>query len=553
MIKSGFFDSINEDRPYTATDVGSLFHGIIADGVISGYGGGMVVSELNPTGMGIFVNTGKAWCHNSFITVVTPETIVVPDADWAHPRIDTIAVDFDSSNAARANTIVLIQGTPDSNPVPATLIDDANAGHYQHPLARISVGAGVTEITQSDITNTVGTSECPFASGTLQQYDAGELFLQYQARFDTWFNNLVDELSTTQVTNLQGQIDELTPRLDSGRNVIENGAFKVFFANGGFPGWTMEHHNVSWFWQTHQRHTSDGGVGRSWFQFWKLGNAAQTSTYSDSYMAATQQICLSRLRQSMSGTTEARPFTLSFWVESPIAGTFTAQLVMNQLHAMSLDFTVHAAKTAEYITLQFPPITSAQIDYAVAGQGAIAYDQAKLSIIVIAGSDYSGGGAQDVWHADTQDRTATENTALMGVILNPGYSDLSFELSDVQLEFNDEPTPFEYEEDEYLFTVATRRRGEYRSRTIGVGDATGYVQVDIEVDLPAGINTDNYTYNLYDCSVYINGTWEAFNVMYNILAREHRWIRWRIGVLGKPATQGAEYPVRYGIKWARNY
>ena len=54
---------------------------------------------------------------------------------------------------------------------------------WQYPLAYIYVGAGVTSIRQANITNCVGTSECPFVTAPLDKVEIDDLIAQWQ---DQW-------------------------------------------------------------------------------------------------------------------------------------------------------------------------------------------------------------------------------------------------------------------------------------------------------------------------------------------------------------------------------
>jgi hypothetical protein len=112
--------------------------------------------------MTVIVGEGRAWFDHTWTLNDTPLPIVVTAADPILKRIDTMVLDIDASTGVRANSIKLVKGTAASNPVRPVLAF-AN-GHYQYPLADILVNNGVTTIYQANITNLVGTSECPYAS-----------------------------------------------------------------------------------------------------------------------------------------------------------------------------------------------------------------------------------------------------------------------------------------------------------------------------------------------------------------------------------------------------
>lgn len=72
------------------------------------------------------------------------------------------------------------------NPVAPTLIRSTD--HNQYPLCNIYVKAGVTEITQSNITNLVGTGSCPFITGILESIDIEDLVSQWEAQWDEFYS-----------------------------------------------------------------------------------------------------------------------------------------------------------------------------------------------------------------------------------------------------------------------------------------------------------------------------------------------------------------------------
>ena len=87
-------------------------------------------------------------------------------------------------------------------------------------LCEVSVPAGAINIRQAQITDTRAISEvCGFVTGVIDQIDASDLFLQFQAQFsdfmsmnyeefETWFDYMKDQLSTDAAAHLQNELDE---------------------------------------------------------------------------------------------------------------------------------------------------------------------------------------------------------------------------------------------------------------------------------------------------------------------------------------------------------
>lgn len=205
-VTYGFYDSLNGDRVYNAGQMSKIFQGIISDGVMTSVGNGLSVTN-NAGSMNINVASGRAWFKNTW-TYNDATIVLTPDA--AEPvlnRIDSVIVEVNTDINSRVNTIKILKGTPASSPVAPTLTNTATLGQY--PLADIYIGAGVTAITQVNITNRIGTTDCPLASALVPAFDFSLLEQQYIAQFNAWFSDLQNELDSNQASNLQNQINLL--------------------------------------------------------------------------------------------------------------------------------------------------------------------------------------------------------------------------------------------------------------------------------------------------------------------------------------------------------
>ena len=173
-VTSGFFNSVSGDRKYDAEDVNLFFDGILIAGVFSTIGDTLGV--VPSTGLQIAVGSGKAWFLNSWLINSSDGFLTLSDADLTYDRIDIIAVDFDKTDLVRANSIIVVEGTPAGAPVPPTLIDTDT--HLQMPLSHILVEANETVIQAGDITNKVGTVDCPFAVILANELEADEVSIE---------------------------------------------------------------------------------------------------------------------------------------------------------------------------------------------------------------------------------------------------------------------------------------------------------------------------------------------------------------------------------------
>ena len=192
---SGFFNSVDHDRLYDATDISRLFDGLIRDGIFASIGDCFVVKQSNK--MNVTVGTGRAWFNHTWSYNDALYPVTIPPSEILMDRIDAIVLEINSVESVRANSIKLIKGTPASTPAKPALTNTKEV--HQYPLAYVTVGKEVTSIRQADIENCVGTSACPFVTGILEVISIEKLIPQWKdilnrfveentANFNTWMN-----------------------------------------------------------------------------------------------------------------------------------------------------------------------------------------------------------------------------------------------------------------------------------------------------------------------------------------------------------------------------
>lgn len=203
-ITCGFFNSLEGDRKYDARQMGEMFDGLIMDGVFMSIGDALKTTPSS--GMTVAVGTGRAWFLHTWTKNDSEYLIEVSAAESVLNRIDTIVLDVDNTEAVRSNTIKLIKGTPASNAKRPTLINTTD--HKQIPLADILVPAGATTLATTNITNIVGTSECPYVTGPLSIIQNDDILAAWQEEFDTWFEGVKGSLDEDTAGNLYNLIME---------------------------------------------------------------------------------------------------------------------------------------------------------------------------------------------------------------------------------------------------------------------------------------------------------------------------------------------------------
>lgn len=214
-VTYGFYNSKDGDRKYDAIQMSSIFDGIIRDGVLQHFGTALMVKESE--GMIINVGIGRAWFNHTWTLNDALLPLTVSLSELILHRIDAIVLEVDAREAVRANSIRVIRGTPGSEPVRPAMIQTYD--HWQYPLAYIRVNAGATAIRQADITNCVGTSECPFVTAPLEKMEIDALIAQWgdqwrafyekettdmeatnafwKQQWSTWFNAQTTDMQTT--------------------------------------------------------------------------------------------------------------------------------------------------------------------------------------------------------------------------------------------------------------------------------------------------------------------------------------------------------------------
>lgn len=198
-VTYGFYNSIDDDRLYDATDFGKLFQGIISDGVYANVE--HFFSVHASSGMQINVYPGRAWFNNTWTHNDGNEFFTLDGSHDLYDRIDLVYLEVDTIN--RINKIDVFTGVPATNPVRPSWIPEG--GIYHYPIAEILIKRRVSTIYQQDITNLVGI-ETPFVTGLISVFNAADLVIQWEAEFMTWFDAMKDQLTEDAAGNLQAQI-----------------------------------------------------------------------------------------------------------------------------------------------------------------------------------------------------------------------------------------------------------------------------------------------------------------------------------------------------------
>lgn len=202
-LTSGFYDSRNYDRKYNAEQFSEIFDNIITDGIFSSQGEHFAVTTAN-NGMQILVGSGRAWFEHTWNKNDSTMVLNVAESDATRQRRDIVVLEINHEDNIRKNSIKIVQGTPTASGALPPLVNTTKIKQY--PLAYITVPAGATTISASNIENRVGISPTPFVTGVLQSTPIDSLWAQWKGQFEDWFEGIKLILTDDVVDNLTKQL-----------------------------------------------------------------------------------------------------------------------------------------------------------------------------------------------------------------------------------------------------------------------------------------------------------------------------------------------------------
>ena len=211
----GFYNSFNHDRKYNSIQISMIFDGIISDGIYATIGEAMVVKATSEDNV-VVVGPGRGWFDHTWNYNDADLPVNAPISDVLLKRIDALVIDINANENYRENKIMWVQGTPSSKPVRPTMINTLE--RHQYPLCYIERKPNVEKIVQADITNMVGSSECPFVTGILQTIDIDQLLLQWKdqwAQFVIAYEKTAEEWMDDQKADFTAYYTEFKRQMDA--------------------------------------------------------------------------------------------------------------------------------------------------------------------------------------------------------------------------------------------------------------------------------------------------------------------------------------------------
>ena len=223
-IVSGFYDAINNDRVYTATDMNRPYKRIISEGVFA-TPQGTASTDLQTlsaqSGLNIIVKKGEGLLASKWFESTSDLQIAVPANTGIVPRRDSVILQVNTKQSGRNASIIYRTGTPSSNPQPPELSTDSTI--VERRLSNIYVAAGANYIGNDAIVDLRGSSECPWITSLIKQVDTSQLYNQWQAAYQAYYNNTTeefDEYAEAKRTAFDEFVQSLTEELTVTTNVI---------------------------------------------------------------------------------------------------------------------------------------------------------------------------------------------------------------------------------------------------------------------------------------------------------------------------------------------
>lgn len=217
----GFYNYSSDDpsddlKEYDALQFGQIFDGVITDGVFQGFGNRFNQSVSNADNT-MIIHSGRGWFLHTWVYNDGDYMVVLPAPESNSYRYDAIVFDID--NDSRHNEIKVISGRSSSdNPVKPDLVHTNT--HWQFPICYVKRRPGVTQLAIADVENMIGSSTCPWVTGSTLTYDISQYTQNWQNEFtawmttktseyNSWFSGLEDSLDENVAAALLAKIDRL--------------------------------------------------------------------------------------------------------------------------------------------------------------------------------------------------------------------------------------------------------------------------------------------------------------------------------------------------------
>lgn len=209
-IDSGFFDAVNEDRVYTASDFNSLLDGVISTGYFPNVGERLVVTPGSAPNQ-VIVGTGGGWLKGHWFRVESREPVTLQAPHGSLMRVDWVGVELDEAG----RYIGMRSGFGSSK---NGIYEDPESSYFYPrtnvmPIAFINRPPGVSQIQQNHIRMQTGSSLCPVVTSPVKTIDYSGLEGNIRSRMDQELRRQVQPL-ITEVRDLKKKVEDTISKLN---------------------------------------------------------------------------------------------------------------------------------------------------------------------------------------------------------------------------------------------------------------------------------------------------------------------------------------------------
>jgi len=198
-IEYFFFNAVKNqagvpDRTYNAQDFTSYLDKIVGSGVFPNPATNLQV--VASSGFNILVKAGSGWIEGHKMVNKTDYMLTLSPSDVLNDRIDRVIFFVDYSS--RSMGITVLEGTPATTPTAPDIT--RNQTRIEYSLATIRIVKQSTAITQANITDTRPDSTvCGWVAGLIQQVDTSELYAQWEAAYQQYYNQTINWTQAQQL------------------------------------------------------------------------------------------------------------------------------------------------------------------------------------------------------------------------------------------------------------------------------------------------------------------------------------------------------------------
>ena len=227
---SGFFNSKNLDRTYTAENFCDYLGSIICNGIQDNYGDCFRLLAAS-SGLSVSVGRGKAWINGHYFINDARYSINLSEyMDESLPRYVGIAIYLDTTESVRNVTLKLFPGTPAESPQLPSIPQDED--HVRLLMYAVRLNPGATSLTERDWWDyREDANVCGYCKCILGKCKVTDLMAQMaQLIAEVQENNETIEELTNKVDQLEAEVEDIGDIVAAGQ--CGENVFYALYSNG---------------------------------------------------------------------------------------------------------------------------------------------------------------------------------------------------------------------------------------------------------------------------------------------------------------------------------